>query len=78
MMFEKVKEIIELQLPDSGADITPDTSLINDLGINSLTLVELVCAFEQEFGIEVPEQKIRRFRKVKDISDYLETTLRSA
>jgi acyl carrier protein len=72
-MFEKVKNIIEERLGSRVENITKDTDLLADLSINSLELVELVCEFEDEFDIEVPEKEIRRFSKVSDIVVYLES-----
>ena len=72
-MLEKVKGIIERRVGGRGANITEDTDLLCDLNINSLELVELVCDFEEEFDIEVPEKEIRRFSKISDIVSYLET-----
>jgi acyl carrier protein len=72
-MFEKVKEIIEENIDCKGVEITPETELLADLNINSLDLVELVCAFEVAFSVEVPEKDIRKFAKVKDIISYLES-----
>jgi acyl carrier protein len=72
MLFERVKSIIEKQLNLNDIEIKPETNLISGLGINSLDLVELVCAFEVEFDIVVPEKDIRRFTKVSDIIAYLE------
>ena len=71
MMFDKVKEIIEDHVGCTGVEITPDTELLADLPINSLDLVELVCAFEVAFDVVVPEKDIRKFSRVKDITDYL-------
>ena len=71
-MFEKVKHIIEEHIDCEGISLTPQTNLLTDLSINSLDLVELVCAFEVAFDIEVPEKDIRTFVKVSDIMDYLE------
>ncbi len=71
MLFERVKSIIEKQLNLNDIEIKPETNLISGLGINSLDLVELVCAFEVEFDIVVPEKDIRRFTKVSDIIAYL-------
>ena len=71
MMFDKVKEIIEEHVDCTGVEITPDTELLADLPINSLDLVELVCAFEVAFDVVVPEKDIRKFSRVKDITDYL-------
>lgn len=73
MMFDKVKEIIEEHVDCSGLEITPNTELLADLPINSLDLVELVCAFEVAFDVVVPEKDIRKFSRVKDITDYLES-----
>ena len=72
-MFEKVKRIIEENINCEGVKLTPETELLTDLNINSLDLVELVCAFEIAFKIEVPEKDIRRFARVKDIVGYLES-----
>ena len=74
-MFEKVKKLIAQNLKIDPDEIGLDTEMLTDLGINSLDLVELVCAFEMEFDIEVPEKDIRKFRKVGDIVDYLEAKL---
>lgn len=71
-MFERVKAVIERQLNLKGQEITPETELLTDLGINSLELVELVCTFEMEFDLVVPEKDLRKFAKVKDIIEYLE------
>lgn len=71
-MFEKVKKIIEENIDCAGITLSPDTVLLKDLKINSLDLVELVCAFEVAFDIEVPEKDMRKFSKVQDIINYLE------
>lgn len=71
-MFEKVKSIIEEHVDCSHVKIAPETDLISDLSINSLDLVELVCAFEVAFDIVVPEKDIRKLSKVRDIIAYLE------
>lgn len=71
-MFERVKQIIQEHVNCADKKILPDTDLISDLSINSLDLVELVCAFEVEFDIVVPEKDIRKLSKVRDIIGYLE------
>ncbi len=71
-MFEKVKDIIEEHVNCNSIHIVPETDLISDLSINSLDLVELVCAFEVAFDIVVPEKDIRKLSKVSDIVGYLE------
>ncbi|MGI6168577.1 MAG: DUF1493 family protein [Christensenellales bacterium] len=71
-MFEAVRAVIVGHVDCRDVDITPDTELVKELRINSLDLVELVCAFELEFDVEVPEKDIHKFSKVKDIMQYLE------
>ena len=70
-MFEKVKEILveELQLKES--DVTLDAELVNDLGINSLELADLVMICEEKFDIEISDDDIRKFLTVGDIVNYL-------
>ena len=72
MLLERVTHMIKKQLDLKDVEITPETNLINGLGINSLDLVELICSFEIEFNIVVPEKEIRKFTKVRDIVTYLE------
>lgn len=71
-MFERVKAVLEDFIGDGGADITPETFLVDDLGLSSLDVVNLVVAFEDEFGIEIPERVIPTMRTVQDIVEYLE------
>ena len=70
-MFEKIKSILvdELQLNES--DITPEAELVNDLGINSLELADLVMVCEEKFNIEIKDEDIRKFLTVGDIAEYL-------
>ncbi len=72
-LYESVVAIIVKELGVSQDDVTPQTNLVKDLGINSLELVELACCFEQEFNTTIHEQDIRRITKVCDIVTYLET-----
>lgn len=71
-MFDRVKTIIEGYLKRDDLEITPETDMLGDLGINSLELIELVCAFETEFDRDIPEKDIRQFLTVDDIVRYLE------
>jgi len=68
---EKVKEIIVKQLGVSESEVTPEASFINDLGADSLDTVELVMAFEEEFGIEIPDEDAEKLETVKHAVDYL-------
>lgn len=71
MTEEKVKEIISKQLGVSVSEITPDTSFVEDLGADSLDTVELVMAFEEAFGIDIPDEDAEKIVKVKDAIEYI-------
>ncbi|MEW6585146.1 MAG: acyl carrier protein [Nitrospirota bacterium] len=71
MIEEKVKEIIAKQLGVSPNEVVPDASFVEDLGADSLDTVELVMAFEEAFGIEIPDEDAERIAKVKDAVDYI-------
>ena len=62
----KVKEIIVEQLGVDAAEVTPEASFIDDLGADSLDTVELVMAFEEEFGIDIPDEVAEKIGTVKD------------
>jgi acyl carrier protein len=71
MVEEKVKEIIAKQLGVNAADVVPDASFVEDLGADSLDTVELVMAFEESFGIEIPDEDAEKIAKVKDAVEYI-------
>jgi acyl carrier protein len=71
MVEEKVKEIISKQLGVSPGEITTETSFVEDLGADSLDTVELVMAFEEAFGIEIPDEDAEKIIKVKDAIEYI-------
>ncbi|MEE9523872.1 MAG: acyl carrier protein [Thermodesulfovibrionales bacterium] len=71
MIDEKVKEIISKQLGVDASEVTPDASFVEDLGADSLDTVELVMAFEEEFGIEIPDEDAEKIAKVKNAIDYI-------
>jgi acyl carrier protein len=68
---EKVKDIIVKQLGVSESEVTSEASFINDLGADSLDTVELVMAFEEEFGIEIPDEEAEKLETVQHAIDYL-------
>ena len=70
-MFDKVKDILVEELQIKEADITLEAELVNDLGINSLELADLIMVFEEQFDIEISENDIRKFLTVGDIVNYL-------
>ena len=71
-MFEKVKGILVDELQLNPDDITMDAELVNDLGVNSLELADLIMVCEEKFNIEINDDDIRKFITVADICDYLE------
>jgi acyl carrier protein len=68
----KVIDIIANQLGVEKEAVTPEAGVIDDLGADSLDVVELVMALEEAFDIEIPDDDAERIRTVKDIFDYLE------
>ena len=68
---EKVKEIIVNQLGVDPEEVTPNAYFVEDLDADSLDLVELIMAMEEEFGIEVPEEEAEKIRTVQDAINYV-------
>ena len=69
---EKVKDIIVEQLGVNPEQVTPQASFIEDLGADSLDIVELVMAFEEEFGIEIPDDAAESIVTVGDAVKYID------
>lgn len=72
MVFEKVKAILIDQLDVDEDKVVADATIIDDLGADSLGVVDLVMALEDEFDIEIEEDKYESFKTVGDIVKYLE------
>jgi len=72
LYFEKVRAIIAKQLDIAEDNITPNSSLIEDLKADSLDVVELVMDLEQEFDIEIPDDELPQIRTVGDIIGFIE------
>jgi len=68
---EKIKKIIVEQLGVDEEDVTPEASFVDDLGADSLDTVELVMAFEEEFGIEIPDEDAEKILTVQNVVDYV-------
>lgn len=68
---EKVKKIVAEQLGVDDEEVTPDASFVEDLGADSLDTVELVMAFEEEFGIEIPDDDAEKIITVQNSVDYI-------
>ncbi len=71
-MLEKVKAVIVEQLGVDEDQVTLDASFADDLGADSLDTVELIMAFEEEFGVEIPDDQAEKIKTVKDVVDYIE------
>ena len=70
-MDEKIKELLVEELSIKAEDITPESELVSDLGINSLELADLVLLCEEKFDIEIGDDVIHKFITVGDVADYL-------
>jgi len=70
-MFNKTKEIIVEQLGVKESEVVPSASFVDDLGADSLDLVELVMALEEEFGMEIPDEDAEQLTTVGEVVDYI-------
>ena len=70
--FDKVKAIVVEQLGVDEAEVTIDSTFIDDLGADSLDIVELIMAFEEEFNVEIPDEIAEKIRTVKDAVELLD------
>ena len=69
---DRVKSIIVEQLGVDAEEVTAEASFIEDLGADSLDTVELIMAFEEEFGVEISDDEAEKIRKVRDAVEYIE------
>ena len=70
---ERVKKIVVEQLGVKEEEATNNASFVDDLGADSLDTVELVMAFEEEFGIEIPDEDAEKITRVKEAVEYIES-----
>jgi acyl carrier protein len=75
---ERVKQIIVEQLSVDEAEVTPTAHFIEDLGADSLDIVELVMTFEESFEIEIPDEEAEKIQTVKDAIDYIQAHAKSS
>ena len=71
MMETKVYAILREYMEDQSVEISPDKSLIMDLGLKSIDLISAIGSFEDTFDIEIPDADLRKFQTVNDIIEYL-------
>lgn len=72
IMFEKVCKMLAEQLRIEESKITPEAEVVKDLGADSLDIVELMMALEDEYGVTLPEGRVESIKTVQDIVDMLE------
>jgi acyl carrier protein len=68
---DRVKSIIVEQLGVDAEEVKPEASFVDDLGADSLDTVELIMAFEEEFGIEIPDDEAEKIKTVRDAATYV-------
>lgn len=71
MIFDKVKEIVVEQLGVEAEDVNLESSFIDDLGADSLDIVELIMALEEEFELEIPDEDAEKFPTVGEVVEYV-------
>ena len=75
MVYEKLCSLLADQLGVNAEDITPDTNIIDDLGADSLDVVELLATLEEEYNIMITDERVRDLFTVKDVADFVEALL---
>ena len=75
MVMETLCRILAEQLDVAPASITPETNIVEDLGADSLDVVELISALEDEYDIVITDEHIRELYTVKDVADFIENLL---
>ena len=71
-MIEQIIDAISKQLKVDPSKITPETDIIDDLGADSLDVVELLMTIEDKYGIVIPDDEVTELRTIKKMSDYIE------
>jgi len=75
-LFEQIKSVVSEQLGIKTEDIKEESSFKDDLGADSLDLVELVMTLEENFDIEIPDEDAEKLRKISDVIKYIEKKLK--
>ena len=76
MVFDKIKEALSSQFEIDPATITRNTDIMNDLGADSLDLVELIMTLEEEYGISVTDESVYEHKTVGDIANFVESLIK--
>ena len=75
MVYEKLRALLAEQLGISVDDITPETNIIDDLGADSLDIVELLAALEEEFDLLITDERVRELYTVREVAEFIESLL---
>ncbi|AKT53043.1 MULTISPECIES: acyl carrier protein [Selenomonas] len=70
--FDKVRDIVVEQLGSEADEVTLESTFIDDLGADSLDIVELIMAFEEEFNVEIPDEAAEKIKTVQDVVNYID------
>ena len=70
--FDKVRDIVVVQLGSEADEVTLESTFIDDLGADSLDIVELIMAFEEEFNVEIPDEAAEKIKTVQDVVNYID------
>ena len=70
--FDKVRDIVVEQLGSEADAVTLESTFIDDLGADSLDIVELIMAFEEEFNVEIPDEAAEKIKTVQDVVNYID------
>lgn len=70
--FDQVKKIVVEQLGVEADEVQMTSTFVDDLGADSLDIVELIMAFEEEFNIEIPDEKAEKIKTVEDVVNYID------
>lgn len=75
MVFEKLRDIICEQLELEPESVTPESLIVDDLGADSLDIVDMIMTIEEEFNIEVPDEAIENIRRISDVVEFIESKI---
>ena len=70
--FDKVRDIVVEQLGSEADEVTLESTFIDDLGADSLDIVELIMAFEEEINVEIPDEAAEKIKTVQDVVNYID------
>ena len=70
--FDQVRDIVVEQLGSEADEVTLESTFIDDLGADSLDIVELIMAFEEEFNVEIPDEAAEKIKTVQDVVNYID------